>query len=391
VAEAARAPASYSVRRIGLDEIERRVPPCETNEPRFPMQDPEWVKGYFADQLEKLSTYSVSGPGDSYGAATFVVLDWPLTWYLGEFAISELPLKRLLLLEGAIDMPDDAAAYDALFAELQSRSDFGCIHFDAVPVESFLWNYLQSGDAVRQGFVAYQPVPQVRRPLLRFDGTFDSYLQKFGSKHRNTIRRKIKKLRESPLGEMRLVRYETPEQVPEFLDRAVEISRKTYQWRLHQRGLSATEKLRRRLTFAAQHGWMRCYLLFCGTDAIAFLLGYQHDGRFLLDEIGHDPELSKYSAGTVLQYLVVEDLFAHDRPAIWDLQAYGEYKEVLSTESYLEGKMLLFKRGLYSRLLITGDRVFRTSSNAASRLLNRWNLKSKVRNVVRNRGWRQAQ
>jgi CelD/BcsL family acetyltransferase involved in cellulose biosynthesis len=209
-------------------------------------------------------------------------------------------------------------------------------------------------------------------------------MQKFSSKHRYNIRREIKKLRESPLGEMRLVRYESVEQVPAFVDLAVEISKKTYQWRVHQRGLSATDKVRRRLTFAAEHDWMRCYLLFCGDKPYAFATGYQHEGCFLLDEIGHDPALSKYSPGTVLQYLVVEDLFAHNRPTVLDLQEYGRYKEVLSTESYPQGKMLLFKPGLYSRLLIAGDRVCRSSTKAASQLLDRWNLKTKLKNMIRN-------
>jgi len=389
VAEPARAPSDYSVRRIGLEEIERSPTSGQQAASQFPMQDPEWVKGYFADQLEKLSTYSVSGPG-SNGAATFIVLDWPLTWYLGEFAIWELPLKRLLLVEGGIDIPENAAAYDALFAELRTRTDFGCIHFDAVPIQSFLWRYLLSSESVRRRFVVYQPVAPAQRPILRLEGTFDDYMRKFSSKHRGNIRREIRKLRESPLGEMRLVRYESPEQVTEFLERAIAISRKTYQWRLHQRGLSATGKLLQRLTFAAEHGWMRCYLLFCGPDPYAFLVGYQHEGCFLMDELGHDPEVSKYSAGTVLQYLVVEDLFAHNRPAIWDLQAYGQYKEALSTESYLEGKLLLFKPGMYSRLVIAGDRVCRSWSNTASLLLDRWNLKSRIRNAIRNRAWRQT-
>ena len=115
----------------------------------------------------------------------------------------------------------------------------------------------------------------------------------------------------------------------------MEISRKTYQWQLHQRGLSATDLLRKRLQFAAEHGWMRCYLLFCGERAVAFIVGYQFEGTFLLDEIGHDPELSKYfrrgSPAIVERRRSVQ---LQSRSHLRDLQDYARYKDELSNENY---------------------------------------------------------
>jgi hypothetical protein len=215
------------------------------------------------------------------------------------------------------------------------------------------------------------------------EGTYDQYLSKFNSKHRNTIGRKIRKLREGALGEMRLVRYEAPEEVDTFLDQATEVSRKTYQWTLHGRGLSATGLLRERLVSAAQRGWMRSYLLFCGGQARAFLLGFQYNGRFLLHELGFDPELAKYSVGTVLQMLTVEDLFTHNRPRIFDLQDYGAYKEVLATESHLECKIFLFQPRLYARFLRASHRGCDAANRAASSLLERLKLKTKIRQRMR--------
>jgi hypothetical protein len=373
----------YRVDRISLEQVEDRGTAGASS--RSPTHNPEWVKGYFADELENLSTYSVSQSNSVVGTVFFLLLNWPRTWYLGEFAIADLPLKRLRMLGGDIGIPDDAAAYDALFAELQTRPDYDCLYFEEVPTASFLWKYLHTDEKIRHRFVAYQPEPPAPRPILQLGESFEGYMQKFSPKHRNTIRRKIKKLGESPFGQMRLVRYESPDQVPEFLDQAIEVSRKTYQWKIHQRGLSATETVRRRLSFAAEHGWMRCYLLFCGEKPYAFLTGYQHEGCFLLDEIGHDPALSKYSAGTVLQYMVVEDLFAHNRPIMWDLQDYGHYKGTLSTDSFDQGKIFLFKPGSYSHLVISGDRLFRSITGTTSRLLDRLKLKNKVKNLIRSR------
>jgi CelD/BcsL family acetyltransferase involved in cellulose biosynthesis len=212
---------------------------------------------------------------------------------------------------------------------------------------------------------------------------------KFSSKHRKNLLREVKKLRDGALGEMRLVRCESPEEVPAFLEKAFEVSRKTYQWTLCQRGLSATELIRMRVHFAAAQGWLRSYLLFCGERACAFVLGFQYKGRFLLHEIGFDPALAKYSVGTVLQLLAVEDLFLYNRPHILDFEAYGKYKEVFSTESYFQGKLFLFRRGAYTRLLRASHRGCEFTNGFLSSLTDHLNLKSKLKR--RLRGWSNSQ
>ena len=93
------------------------------------------------------------------------------------------------------------------------------------------------------------------------------------------------------------------------------------------RGLSETDMVRSQLLYDAQHGWMRSYILFCGERPCAFRMGCQYRGRFLSHEIGFDPEFARYSVGTVLQYLTIQDLFDHKRPAVFDFQDYGAYKE----------------------------------------------------------------
>ncbi len=131
---------------------------------------------------------------------------------------------------------------------------------------------------------------------------------------------------------------------------------------------------------------MRCYLLFCGESACAFIVGYQYQGTFVMDEIGHDPELSKHSVGTVLQLLCVEDLFNHDRANIFDLQAYAWYKDTLSNESYMQARIFLFRQGAYSRFLRAGHRMCCVITRLVSSSLERWRLKSKVRAAIRALG-----
>jgi hypothetical protein len=347
------------------------------------MHDPEWLRGYFEGQTNNLFVFSLYEADRLCGMAPFLLRDWPMSWYLGEKPAVTFPMKRLRLLGASVAFQEDELLYDRLFREL-ATSDVGyhALYFDGVPVDSFLWKYLQSSEEIRKHFVAYQPEPCQPNLLLRVEGTFEQYMGKFGSKQRNDLKRKIKRLRDSPLGPMRLIRYERPEEVAEFMEKAVKVSQKTYQWIQHQRGLWATELITQRLRFAAERGWIRCYLLVCGDRPCAFLTGYQCSGTLLLDEIGFDPELAKYSAGTVMQLQVVEDLFEHNSPAVFDL---GPYKEVLSTESYHAGKVFLMKRGIYPRFLQTGDQCFRSATNAVASALDRFGWKAKVRQMLR--GW----
>jgi CelD/BcsL family acetyltransferase involved in cellulose biosynthesis len=355
-----------------------------------PMQDPEWLRGYFHGKLPNLSFYSLLQDGQLRGLAPFMRKQWPMPLQFGAWTLAECPLMRLRLLGTGLDFPDDEAAHDLIFGELaKPDSGFDALYLEEIPVDSFLWKYLHESKLIRNSFLSYAPSPPTPRPVLRVEGTYEQYLSKFNSKHRNTIGRKIKKLREGALGEMRLVRYEAPEEVGTFLDQAVEVSRKTYQWTLHGRGLSENDLLRERMAFAAKRGWMRSYLLFCGGQARAFLLGFQYNGRFLLHELGFDPELAKYSVGTVLQMLSVEDLFTHNRPHIFDLQDYGAYKEALATESYLQGKLYLFRPRPYARFLRASHRGCEAANRAASLLLDRLNLKTKIRQRMRR--WSDSQ
>ena len=354
-----------------------------------PVHDLEWLRGFLDGQTKDLLLYSLYESDRLCGIAAFLHKDWPLRWCLGEFTIASLPLTRLRLLGGTLAIPPEQAAHDLLFRDLaQRRAGVDAVFLEEVPVDSFLWKYLHESALIRKSFLLYHPEPPSPHPLLRLEGSFEQYMAKFSPKHRKNLNREVKRIREGIPGPSRFDRFERPEQVGPFLEQAVEVSRKTYQWTLHQRGLSATETLRKRLLFAAHHGWMRCYLLSCGERPCAFLVGFQYGGRFLLHEIGFDPALARHSVGTVLQMLTVEDLFAYDRPEVLDLGDYGNYKESLSTESYLQGKVFLFRRGAYPRLARAGHRCCEWVTRASGSALERLHLKTKVRQIIR--GWSRA-
>ena len=110
--------------------------------------------------------YSIHRAGRLSGVAAVARREWPIKWHLGELAIATLPLTRLRLLGGTPDLPNDAAFYDLLFEEFANTVGVDAVHVEEVPVDSFLWNYLQQSEIVRKRFPIYQPDPPQPRLML---------------------------------------------------------------------------------------------------------------------------------------------------------------------------------------------------------------------------------
>jgi hypothetical protein len=348
-----------------------------------PMHDPEWLRTQFADQLDDVSVYLVYQSGSLCGVAPVACGDWPMKWQVGEVTLAQLPLKRLRVVGGAPAFPDDESAWDLLFRELASRgSSLDAIYFEAIPIDSFLWKYLQSSPLVRRSFRGYIPQQPSRHYLLRLGESFTEYMSRFSSKHRKNLLREVRIIKEGALGQAEFKCYTKPEQVAEFIDLAGAVSKKTWQWNLLGGGVS-DPGMRKRLMNESAHGWLRSYVLVCDKQPTAYIVGFQYGDRFIFQEFGFDPAYSKYSVGTVSFVMMIEDLFVHHRARIMDLGGTGKYKESFTTESFLDGSIFLFKRGTYTTLVQAGHWMCQLGSTAGSAVLNKLKMREKVRKKIR--------
>lgn len=350
-------------------------------------QDPDWVRGYFLEDLNNITSYLIyDGGGSVCGSASFLLKDWPMKLHLGEVTLAELPLRRLRLLGGSPSLPESEDIYDLVFRNLADNKAYDAVHLAQVPLDSFLWRYIAKSALVRRAFYCYQPEPPSIHPRLRFCESFEEYMKSnFSKTHRHTLRRKVTRFQEESPGPVKLVRYTSSEEVAPFLDAAVQVSKKTYQWNLHQRGLRAIQRFERRYGFAAERGWFRSYLLFCGDVPCAFLGGYQWKGRYYTDEIGFDPAFTKHSPGTVLQMLAIQDMFAFNRPELIDFGSYDRYKEEFANDNYNHGDLLLFRRRAYCRFIQAAHYACRITTKAAVHTLRALNLKGRLKRKVRDR------
>jgi hypothetical protein len=135
------------------------------------------------------------------------------------------------------------------------------------------------------------------------------------------------------------------------------------------------------MQFLAQRGWLRSYLLKCGTVPCSFIIGQQYGLTFYTAAAGLHPAWRSYSAGTVLFLLALEDLFRENSPQFYDLAGHAKFGEYFGNKSYPEAFVWLFRRRRYPLLASSIYRTFRAISKKAGGLLDHLHLKSGVKRL----------
>ena len=348
-----------------------------------PMHDPRSLREHAVHGDRQATAYFIYRGERLCGVASFQVRDWPLKWQLGEFSIAHLPLRRLCLLRGGTALPEDEAAHALLFEEIVKQEQrFDAVYLEDIPIDSFLWNFVRDDPTTARLFFRYSASDSKPRVFLRLQGTFDEYMDKFSAKHRKNLKRSLRLFEEQAPGQVRSVRVTAPEEVESFLEQAVDISRKTYQWNLLGQGLRAPV-LKERLLFMARQGWLRAYLLKSRDIACAFVIGFQYEDRYYLDDMGYDPVWRDYSVGKLLQLYLIRDLFEYQTPQIYDMGEYGPHKEEFGNDSYLQGNLFLLSRRGYPRFICAGHRACATATAHASAIVERFGWKKRLKNLIR--------
>ena len=225
-----------------------------------------------------------------------------------------------------------------------------------------------------------------RREILYFievAGTFEEYLGRRSSKSRYNLKRSLKKLQErNPDGLLEIA--DTPQAIPAFLGKAAGISRQTYQSRLLNSGLADTPEARAAMEALAARGMGRGYLLRDGGRPIAFAWCSGEGDRLTYDVIGYLEETAPLSPGTVLLYLIVEDLFRLGRFRIFDF-GVGEapYKRMFATGSLEFVDACLFRPTVAHRLLVGLHWHLDRAVSRVGAVLDRAGLKARVKGLLR--------
>jgi len=171
----------------------------------------------------------------------------------------------------------------------------------------------------------------------------------------------------------------------EFFSLAREVSRKTYQERLLQKGLPRSLEFVAHAEALATHKRVLAYILLLNSRPVAYMFCFCADGIVTGDYLGYDPAYRSLSPGTVLQYLILQSLFEKHRDMrIFDFtEGEGQQKSFFGTDERLCAKSYFIRRSLNNIALVLLHYRLDRFTESAAHLLDRCGLKQPIKKFIR--------
>lgn len=265
------------------------------------------------------------------------------------------------------------------------RPDEG-VFLDGVSTDSPLFE-LVSSSAAQRPLLTLRLGDAFEHQFAKLPATFRDYEAQLGSHSRLNLRHRRKKLLAHVAGELRAARFTDSDSVATFVADAQKVSQTTYQWRLLGLGLRDAVELRATLGFAARHGWLRSYILYCRGEPVAFMLGYLYRRTYHYMDVGYDSAWAKWGVGSILQMEVMKDLIEDpERPEIFDFSTgYGDHKGRFGNRSRSEVNLLLLRKCPRNAILVAAYAATLAVDKRARRWLDTLGLKAAIKRWVRQK------
>ena len=233
--------------------------------------------------------------------------------------------------------------------------------------------------------ICYVPL-QGKRLFIDLNGSFDDYLSKFGSKTRETIRRKIRRFTQACNSSVPCREFRDPREVAEFHCLANEVSRKTYQHRMLRAGIDTSPLFREEMVRSAIDNQLRGYVLFHQQMPIAYMLCQARCGDLVVEKMGFDPAFAAHSPGAVLLYLALQHLFAGKEFRRFDLgEGAYPYKEQMATGSIEVAEIYYFPTNFRNAVFVAMHSAVAGASSLLRSMLEAGGLLRGLKNM-RHRG-----
>lgn len=210
------------------------------------------------------------------------------------------------------------------------------------------------------------------------------FLNRVKRKHRYWLNRLDRNLEKEFPGRVEFRCYKEASEANTLLKDLEIVASRTYQRQLNV-GFKSGEEQRRRLTMAAEQGWLRAYVLYLNEEPCAFWLGDVYKGIFYSAMTGYLPEYEKYELGTVVFLKMIAQLCEEEVATIDYGLGDAAYKERFGDESWNEASVRIFAPSLAAVSL----NVIRTSIERPALWLQscarRSGLEQRLKSVWRRR------
>lgn len=315
----------------------------------------------------------------------------PLSFQIGEIKYAHKKLTRYELwaepvfAENKLTEAEKRQWARALLLEIHTGlKEQEALSIEGLRKDSYFLALLLQDKQVRQTFITLQLGKPFAHQFINMPPTIDDYLGQMGKGTLKTLKYGQRKLNKD-FQNVETRCFESQDSVDTFLDDAIAISKKTYQWRLLGLGLRHRKNLRKSFDFAAGQGWLRHYILYVDNHPVAFMLGYQYDDCYYYTDVGFDPDWGKWSVGSVLQLSMIEDLYSReDTPVLYDFSTgYGHHKAQFGNFSQDEVNLLILPNTLFNRLLVQMFKFNEWFEATSVSILERIGLKKFLKKLIR--------
>jgi CelD/BcsL family acetyltransferase involved in cellulose biosynthesis len=194
--------------------------------------------------------------------------------------------------------------------------------------------------------------------MVELRGSFDDYLRGLKPSFRYKVQRTVRKLRQMG-GDLELERCRAPEQVERLFAAATRVRERS--WQRPVLGTledDAYQTSRDSLVELARRGLLRSYVLRAGGIPCAYVIGYQYRDVYFYAVPGYDRAFARHSPGSALLYLMLEDLWALDRPRLLSFgRGDDDYKRRFGNREVCVGRWLVLRRTLQNQVRVLNHRL----------------------------------
>ncbi len=237
------------------------------------------------------------------------------------------------------------------------KAEFDVIYLENIFEVSSTWKIFDNNTSFAG--LRLQPIIQDMQVNCRqiLAPSYDAWLLALKSKTRYNLKRRVRLLFEKYSEQIEFKRVSRTHDVKYFLELLNEVFPKTWQAQTFTVRKRNNPEDIARLTHIAGKGWLRSYVLVINGKPVAFILGYQYADVFEHAECGYDQEYAKAGVGSVLNLLMIKDLYAWHKPKALNF-GFGEneYKRILGNEKNNVYEAYLLFPGLW-RFVIKGQVV----------------------------------
>lgn len=302
------------------------------------------------------------------------LLGYPGMPWLGRLQSYRLAGNQLL---GCADHQSAGRFLDTV-AHYLAKDGADCIYVDDLDQDTPLWQAMHERKGSGEALVA-QPRPAQSHWRIRFPETASQYWKSISGKSRYKARLAARRLSHE------VWRYNGPQDVDAFLTAAGQVSERSWQGKRLGLRLGPSERFRAHFQALARLGALRSYVLHHEERPVAFVYGWQWNGRFEYEEIAYDPALADHAPGRVLLYRILEDLIADRTPQQLDFGCGdAEYKRSFGTHESTSGPLVIASNSVKTQLWSGLHQTRAVVDRGMRELLQRTGLYEQARRIYRS-------